>query len=286
MIRLVLSDIDGTLLPFHQWHIDDETKGAIRDLEKAGIAFGPASGRPIADINKAFDDPGFSATCVASDGMVARFDGTLACDISLPNASLQRIADVMRDTQNAALAVCFNEEDDPTLPMTWATVAISEHGKEIILPHIKYLPYVPNFDNVPKHKICVSGMLGPLDDAAQTEIERIVSSNTDDLHTLRTAPGYYDVCLRTWDKAKGAAELIGAMGIGADEVVFFGDSFNDCPLFDLFPNSFCVASGATVAKDAAKWVIPDPQDGGPVAAMQALAKTKGDLEATLTLLGL
>lgn len=286
MIRLVLSDIDGTLLPFHQWHIDNETKEAIWGLEKAGIAFGPASGRPIADINKAFDDPGFSATCVASDGMVARFDGTLVCDIGLPNASLQSIADVMHDTQNAALAVCFNEEDDPSSPMTWATVAISEHGKEIIVPHIKYLPYVPNFERVPKHRICVSGMLGPVDDTAQDEIEEIVSSNTDDLHTLRTAPGYYDVCLKDWDKAKGAAELTKAMGITVDEVIFIGDSFNDFPLFDFFPNSFCVASGATIAKNAAKWVIPDPQDGGPAAVLRALATTKGDLAAALTLLGM
>ena len=286
MIRLVLSDIDGTLLPFHELYIDDGTKDAIRGLEAAGITFGAASGRPVSDIDKAFNEPGFSSTCIASDGLVVLSEGKVVLDRKLPNDQLQRMADGMGSQERIALGVCYNERNDPKQPMIWASVALSEPAKAILAPHIKYFPSVPDLDRVPDRNIYVSGMFGPRDDSANEEIVRFVAEKTDTLHALRTAPGYFDVCLRDWNKAKGAKALLDYLGYGVDEVVFFGDSHNDLPLFELFDNGFCVECGAADAKEVAQWVIPDPQDGGPAAVIRALARNKGNLSVALAELGL
>lgn len=55
MIKLILADMDGTLLPFGSRVVSERTHSAILSALDAGIAFGPASGRDYADLADAFD---------------------------------------------------------------------------------------------------------------------------------------------------------------------------------------------------------------------------------------
>lgn len=54
-IKLVLCDIDGTLLDSKKY-LTDKTKEAIFDLKKQGILFGIASGRPYAGVRPKLND--------------------------------------------------------------------------------------------------------------------------------------------------------------------------------------------------------------------------------------
>lgn len=55
MIKLLLSDMDGTLLPFGATTVSQRTHEAILAAQQAGIHFGPASGRDRAALLPAFD---------------------------------------------------------------------------------------------------------------------------------------------------------------------------------------------------------------------------------------
>ena len=46
-IRLICSDIDGTLLQYGRKELEDEIFEQIRELHRRGILFCPASGRSI-----------------------------------------------------------------------------------------------------------------------------------------------------------------------------------------------------------------------------------------------
>ena len=50
MIKLILADMDGTLLPFGSRVGSERTHSAILSALDAGIACGPASGRDYADL--------------------------------------------------------------------------------------------------------------------------------------------------------------------------------------------------------------------------------------------
>ena len=53
-IKLVLSDMDGTLLPFGAHEVSARTMAGIAALREAGIAFGPSSGRERSDLIRYF----------------------------------------------------------------------------------------------------------------------------------------------------------------------------------------------------------------------------------------
>ena len=54
MIKLIVSDIDGTLLPYGQSELDIELFELIRRLRSAGVTFCPASGRQYHSLRALF----------------------------------------------------------------------------------------------------------------------------------------------------------------------------------------------------------------------------------------
>ena len=51
-IRLICSDIDGTLLQYGRKELEGEIFGQIRELHRRGILFCPASGRQYTSLRK------------------------------------------------------------------------------------------------------------------------------------------------------------------------------------------------------------------------------------------
>ena len=78
MIKLILADMDGTLLPFGSRVVSERTHSAILSALDAGIAFGPASGRDYADLADAFDD---DARCTFLAHCRSRYPGGTVFDL-------------------------------------------------------------------------------------------------------------------------------------------------------------------------------------------------------------
>ena len=53
-IKLICSDIDGTLLQYGKKELEDEIFEQIRELHRHGILFCPASGRQYTSLRKLF----------------------------------------------------------------------------------------------------------------------------------------------------------------------------------------------------------------------------------------
>ena len=53
-VKMICSDLDGTLLPYGQSAISQEICEEIRELARHGILFCPASGRQYTSLRKLF----------------------------------------------------------------------------------------------------------------------------------------------------------------------------------------------------------------------------------------
>ena len=62
-IRLICSDIDGTLLQYGKKELEDEIFEQIRELHRRGILFCPASGRQYTSLRKLFAPVAVYAYC-------------------------------------------------------------------------------------------------------------------------------------------------------------------------------------------------------------------------------
>lgn len=67
MIKLIASDMDGTLLNSNH-DIDKETVDAIRKAEEAGIIFAISTGREYESVKEVLDKHNIKVQCILSNG--------------------------------------------------------------------------------------------------------------------------------------------------------------------------------------------------------------------------
>lgn len=221
MIRLIASDIDGTLLPYGEQAISEEVFQEIRRLERRGILFCPASGRQYTSVRKLFAPVADKLPCVCENGAA----------VYGPGGSLLGKTPMDRAQ---ALALC---RDIIALP--GAEVLISGADTSYLCP--KYgdiLPLMESKGNnivllarpedVPEDIVklaafCLQGTAG-LEAALAPKWGRV-------FHAAVAGAEWLDFTLA--DKGTGLTQLCAALGVELDQVMAFGDNFNDAPMLSI-----------------------------------------------------
>ncbi len=260
-IRLILTDIDGTILPYGQTCVSDRTRRAFHAAQAAGIHVGPASGRGFSHIPVSFDGDGdCSATCLATNGMQVFLDGRLVHQELLPREPLVAMARHLRDMPHAGL-ICF--EDGVPL-MVVGDVADLEESFPLYARESRRVDEVPAHD-IEKANVFVSGTM----EDTRRVLERLVAV-TNGVGLNLPMRGFLNVTPVGWSKASGIDVLCDAMGITLEQVVVFGDGGNDVEMLAHVPNSVAVEGAAPEARAAARWHIGRCEDEAVAAAIEAL----------------
>lgn len=260
-IRLILTDIDGTILSRGEMTVSPRTVAAFHAALDAGIAVGPASGRGYAWIPEFFGgDAACCATALATNGMQVYLDGESVLEMTLPAEALERLRDAVAQTPHAGLLVF-----DGLVPLL---VAGSRDDLAQAFPS-----YVEK---------CVDAELpsGPVVKAnvfvgtSAEDSARLVARLNEEICELdvdRALPTYSNVMPRGWNKGAAVGWLCERLGIAAEEVVVFGDADNDLTMFSAVPNSVAVAGATPEAAAEARWHIGRCEDDVVAAAIEALA---------------
>lgn len=260
MIKLILADMDGTLLPFGSRVISERTHQAILAALDAGVAFGPASGRDYVNLADAFlDDVRCFSTGIMANGKKVFSGGKLVFKKTFGAESLAKLEDVVRPFAGSSLwlvtdtdetgtrceqFVCGIEPDDE-----FALRVVGESGRDM----------TPG--KVPAGRAVTTAGIYVNIDAAPMELVRSQCKEAcPELDFPAPAPFYLDVVPAGWSKVGGLDALLESLGIALDEVVFVGDSENDVTLLEKVPHSYAVAGATPAAKEAAHGLIGDAAD--------------------------
>ena len=93
MIKLVLSDMDNTLIPFGRERVSQRTIDAIHACQEQGVDFGPATGRDRAELARFFGgDRSCYNTAVCVNGQKVYYLRSLVFERSLDDEPLRRAA--------------------------------------------------------------------------------------------------------------------------------------------------------------------------------------------------
>ncbi|MGN8690090.1 HAD family hydrolase [Atopobiaceae bacterium HCP3S3_F7] len=277
MFKLVLSDMDNTLIPIGRSHVSARTLVAIQALRAAGIEFGPCTGRGPVELAPFFlHDADYFQTGVLFNGQMVYVDGELVSESLCAPGDLRRL-------QEAALAhpgTClfyYPQETDETNPAYCVGASPEEaaaYGRRYrFTPHV-----VDEAPEVPYISVTVAtrGGAGVVD-----AVRDAVRDEGLALELVETFPGWCDVLPRGVNKASGIRVLARELGVSPDEVVFFGDAENDLEAIAEVENSVAVANAMPAAARAARWHVGACADDGVAVAMVdiALAAQRGERPA-------
>lgn len=261
-IKLILSDIDGTMLPYGQRLVSARTRAAMHAALDAGIHVGPASGRGISHVTPTFaGDEALMATALGTNGMQVYLDGRLIHEEHLDHDALAHVAQAIHGMPGVG-AIVFDggtpllvegtREDLAQSFPVYAEQALDHKG-------------IPSF---PVVKMNVFNAGGP---DRTRELFDLLVQEVPELDFNIPMPGFLNITPVGYSKASGIDILCEALGIALDQVVTFGDGGNDLEMIAHVPNGVAVAGAVPEVAAAARWHLGPCEDEVVAFAIEALA---------------
>ena len=223
MIRLVASDIDGTLLRNGAKTISPVLFDQIRRLGERGIRFCPASGRQYSSLRRLFAPVADELSYLCENGAVVWGPGS-------PGPVLSKT--VME--RSRALALCGAILAQPTCEVliSGANTSYLCPKEADIVDHMRYfvgnnVTLLKTPEEVPEDMVKVSAYCR----TGAVAMAPVLSPGWEDFHPAVAGEKWLDFTLA--DKGTGLRSLCAALGVDLSEVMAFGDNDNDLPMLAL-----------------------------------------------------
>ncbi len=259
MIRLVATDVDGTLLD-HHGVLPEGRAVAVRRLIAAGIPVVLATGKLWTSVRTLVGPLGLEGPHVACNGsIVFSADGTLLARHLLDAAAAD---EVTRRLQRDGVPHAIYLED--------GTIVTDEvRPAHDVLPLLgEPLPVAAGRDGRGVIKV-----LAILPAEEEGDLRRMAA---DTANVQRTGPRFLEWNAPGVDKATGLSTVADLLGIGLADVVAVGDAENDVPMLRRAGSGIAVSGASTAAIDAADHLL----DVDLSVMFEALARS-GDVATAL-----
>ncbi|MCC6103052.1 MAG: HAD family hydrolase [Atopobiaceae bacterium] len=262
MIRLILTDIDNTILPHGESRVSERTVSSFHRALDAGIHIGPASGRGIDWIPPFFGgDATCCSTCLATNGLQVYLDGRLIHEEHSARSALREAATILKEVPHAGL-LCF-KGGTPLL--------VTGEREDLAAVFPTYARVCVPVEDVPDFPIIKSNVFISSDDKTARELVARLNREVEGLDFDYALPGFSNIMPHGYNKGTGVCMLCDALGIDTSEAVVFGDAENDLPMFSVVPDCVAVANAQSSVRDAARWHIGPCDEDAVAQAVEALA---------------
>ena len=261
MIRLIFSDMDGTLLDEHG-HLPAEFADIYHRLKERGIRFAPASGRQYASLVQMFAPWRDEMLFVAENGtLVMEHDREL---FSRPVERALALA-VMRtgETLTGVRSVfCgkkqgyFNRVDDVSAFRAELAKYVTQSAVVEDFAGVDDVPIKMSFFDVSGH--------------AATSILPVMEQYADRLQVTLSSPEWVDVYSQGVSKGLAAQKIQQRLGLTPDECAAFGDYENDLELMDAVTHSFAMENAIPAVQERARYVAPSNRAHGVMAICERI----------------
>lgn len=261
-IRLVVADLDGTLLDEHK-QMPSGTFDLIRDLRAAGVAFAPASGRQWATLHAMFHEVADDLVIIAENGAYVTRRGV---EVAVHQLEASWVADVVRDTQKLAdegvdlgIVVCGVES-------AWIT-RTDRAFLDQVEPYYRRLQVTDDLTTVEDTviKIAVHDFGDPEAVTVPYLVERCAPNPV-----AISGAHWVDVMAEGVDKGLAVRELQDAMGIDATRTMVFGDYLNDYEMLQAADWSFAMSNAHPDILELANYTAPANSEDGVISTVRAV----------------
>ena len=270
MIKLVLTDLDDTLICHGLPRATDHAIAGVHAMREKGLHFGPVSGRIPNDMAWMFDGhEECYATGAYCNGQMIYIEGELVREEQVAGDELNRLADWLMRTDRGILTM-FDVHHGDIKTAGYFVTPDDEHAARMLGSFGAAKRYVHRLDEpaYTKANIHVVG-----DRAYQTETRDLLREefpSMDFVFPSVTAP-LVDVSPHGWSKGSAVRVLADELGITLDEVAVFGDSENDLSMLEAVRNSVAVANASEQILAVSRWHIGQSADDAVADALFDIA---------------
>lgn len=234
MIKMIASDLDGTLIPEGTQEIEPGFMEVLEELLDRGYLFYAASGRQYVNMRRVFADYADRIGFVCENGSLAMEQEELQYIQEIPREKAFEIArDIMSfpeaDICLSGVKACYIQPrtrwyEDQIMNVLKNETVIFKELNEIEDRIVKLAMYVYDFsENAVRIRDFFQDKYGDY-------AEFVFSGN-----------GWIDVLLKNSGKGLALKTLLEQKGLKPEEIMVFGDNQNDISMLELTPNSYAMA---------------------------------------------
>lgn len=264
LIRLIASDMDGTLLDEHS-EVPPETYDLILALREKGVHFVASSGRRFDRLCQFFAPVRDKMDFVAANGAQVYVDGELVDREVFSHLGIRRLAKTVGKFESLHMALF---DDEKSFLLDDEDKFVREIDKD--LPNAERIWYLPGPDvSILKISIyCEDGHVMDYAYALSRELG-------DEFLFAPSGTHWIDALQRGVNKATGIEQVMAHHGITRDEVMAFGDSMNDYEIIRFVGTGCAMANGRPALKAVANRVIGYNYDQAVQGEMRKLLESLG-----------
>lgn len=289
MIKLIASDMDGTLLNSNH-DIDKETVEAIRKAEEAGIIFAISTGREYESVRDVLDKHNIKAQCVLSNGAEYRDEeGNILSVINIEKESAKKII-AMLDENDFSARIFTNKgifttstREKALKEIIYRTMSFNpgineDEAREIaenlgFFTVLKYIEDINKFfdDDIEIRKFVAFNNNIDLINKMKKELSEIeglaISSSFSDNIEITDINAQKGIILE---------KVATKMNIAREEVMILGDSFNDYSMFEIFEETVAMENAIPEVKAIAKYITDTNNNLGVAKAIYNVLNNEMD----------
>ena len=268
VIKLVLSDLDSTLIWRDDHVVTPFALDAIHELQAAGVHFVPCTGRIFRDLPRMFaGDEAACATAVTSNGQLVYLNGELVERVPIDHEGLLATVSALRDVDDAYLVVEYDGEK----------VAVDADLDFVLAHPDNFWSVAQALSDVPeepcyKANVRVVGSFGRCQEVAAE-----LACALPEFEFVCPMPGtpHIDITPHGFGKDHGGDFLMERLGLAPEEVCCFGDAENDLAVLRHYANSVAVANAVAVVRETARYHIgPADEESVARALLDIAASTR------------
>ncbi len=258
-IRLVISDVDGTLVTNDKL-LTPRARDSVRRLLDAGIVFTITSGRPPLGMKMLVDALSLSHPVAAfNGGLIVAPDLAVLREHCLPAAVLPRAFELLR---SHGLDIWVYRGHD------W--FVHERHGPHVDREEwtVKFAPtVVPDVTAVRDRVVKVVGVSDDFDAVARCEADMRRDCGAH-LSAARSQPYYLDITHPDANKGTVVTVMSELLGVPAAQIAGIGDGPNDILMFQRAGLSIAMGNASAQVQGAARFVTASNQEDGFALAME------------------
>ncbi len=272
MIKLVLSDVDGTLIPLGSGKASERTMEAIRCVKAAGVRFGLATGRDVSELLMLFNgsDTAFQ-TGILSNGKKIYVDGRLERLTLIENEALLRVAREIASYPDTMVTAYPLESDAAN---TIYCMGVTQDEADRWAQTYSFNGIV--VDEFPPVQIIGSTIACNAGQDVLDKIDHLVRVECPEFDLGKPSARWWDILPAGLNKGTALTMLMQILHVTPDEVVMFGDAGNDLAILTAVENSVAVANATPEAKAASRFHIGSVDDEAVADALFDIARATGE----------
>ena len=252
MIKLIASDLDGTLLQNNAQELTPRAIDLIHRLTQKGVHFVAASGRQYDNERRLFAKIKDEISYIAENGSLCIYQGKVISRGIIPDDLAYRIMDEIKKEPGYEVLVsredaCFIENSNPQF---------TDHIVNVMKNTTKIVDDVTKIGG-PFLKIATANMASR---DVSPYLRRLQERYSPALKVVTSGNIWIDFIVPGYNKGTALKKLMDLLHVKPEECMAFGDQYNDVEMLELAGRSYAMSNAAPGISYHADYVTDSVED--------------------------